>query len=120
MEVTIAGQPVELVNLTPHPVTIFDTDGTTPIVSLPSSGVVRVPEIVRTVFDSDGGVPLVMIERDPDRLEGLPTPTPCMYYIVSDMAYQAARTLDRVDLLRTGPAVRDSDGNIIGCKGLAI
>ena len=120
MKVTIAGQPIELVNLTPHPVTIFDTEGTTPIVSLQSSGMVRVAETVRTVFDGDGGVPLVKIEQDPHRLEGLPTPMPGMYYIVSDMAYQAARPLDREDLLRTGPVVRDSDGNIIGCKGLAI
>jgi len=120
MKATIAGQPIELVNLTPHPVTVFDTEGKTPIVTLPSSGMVRVPETVRILFEGDGDVPLVKIERDPHRLEGLPTPTPGTYYIVSDMAYQAATALGRQDLLRTGPAVRDSSGNIIGCKGLAV
>ena len=61
---------------------------------------VRVAETVRTVSEGEGQVPLV--------------------HIVSDLAYQAAKTLGREDLLRPGPAVRDENGRIIGCKGLAI
>lgn len=116
----IGGVECELVNMTPHPVTVFDTDGATAIVTVPSSGMVRVAETVETVSDGEGQVPLVEIVRDPDKIEGLPAWVLGRYVIVSDLAYQAAKTLGRDDLLRPGPAVRDETGRIIGCKGLAI
>ena len=116
----IGGIERELVNMTPHPVTVFDMDGVTPTVTVPSSGMVRVAETVETVSDGEGQVPLVEIVRDPDKIEGLPAWALGRYVIVSDLAYQAAKTLGRDDLLRPGPAVRDETGRIIGCKGLAI
>lgn len=116
----ISGVECELVNMTPHSITIFDVDGVTPIVTVPSSGMVRVAETVRTVSDGEGQVPLVEIVRDPNKIEGLPAWALGRYVIVSDLAYQAAKTLGRDDLLRPGPAVRDETGRIVGCKGLAI
>lgn len=110
----------ELVNMTPHPVTVYQMDGVTPVVTVPSSGMVRVPEDVRLYSASEGGVPLVAIERDPNKVEGMPGFKEDRYVIVSDLAYQAARTFGREDVLRPGPAVRDETGRIIGCKGLAI
>nr|DAE91327.1 MAG TPA: hypothetical protein [Caudoviricetes sp.] len=116
----INGVECELVNMTPHPVTVFDVNGNQPIVTVPSSGMVRVAETVRTISEGEGQVPLVQIVRDPDKIEGLPAWAIGRYIIVSDLAYQAAKTLGREDLLRPGPAVRDETGRIIGCKGLAI
>lgn len=116
----ISGVDYELVNMTPHPITIFDMYGVAPIVTVPSSGMVRVAETVRTISDGDGQVPLVEIVRDPDKIENLPAWAVGRYVIVSDLAYQAAKDLGRDDLLRPGPAVRDETGRIIGCKGLAI
>ena len=79
----IGGVECELVNMTPHPITIFDVDGVTPIVTVPSSGMVRVAETVRTVSDGEGQVPLVEIIRDPNKIEGLPARVPGRHGIVS-------------------------------------
>ena len=110
---------VEVANYTPHDVTVYSMDGETPLVTIPKSGTfVRVAETVRPLFEE--GVPIVRIERDPNKIEGLPSKVEGRYIIVSDMTYQAAVPLGRNDLLRTGPAVRDDDGRIVGCKGLAV
>ena len=118
--VLIDGVERELVNMTPHPVTVYQMDGTTPVVTVPSSGMVRVAETVRALSEEEGDVPIVSIERNPSQIEGLPDYNGNRYVIVSDLAYQAAKPLGRDDLLRPGPAVRDESGRIIGCKGLAI
>lgn len=116
----ISGIECELVNMTPHPVTVYEMDGVTPVVTVPSSGMVRVAETVRVCCEGEGEVALVDIERDPDHIEGLPDFNEDRFVIVSDLAYQAAKPLGRDDLLRPGPAVRDETGRIVGCKGLAI
>ena len=116
----INGAEHELVNMTPHPVTVYQMDGVTPVVTVPSSGMVRVAETVRMLSGDAGQVSLVDIERDPNQIEGLPDYNGDRYVIVSDLAYQAAKPLGRDDLLRPGPAVRDARGRIIGCKGLAV
>lgn len=116
----INGAEHELVNMTPHPVTVYQMDGEVPVVTVPSSGMVRVAEAVQMLSSDEGQVPLVDIERDPNRIEGLPLYNEDRYVIVSDLAYQAAKPLGRDDLLRPGPAVRDETGRIVGCKGLAI
>ena len=115
----VCGQSAEIVNYTPHDVTVYSLDGTTPIVTVPKAGVfIRVAETVTPV--SANGVPLVKIARDPSRIEGLPPEVEGRYLVVSDITYQAAAPLGRKDLVRTGPAVRDSEGRIVGGKGLAI
>lgn len=116
----IGGFERELVNMTPHPVTVYQMDGETPVATVPSSGMVRVAEAIEVRVEGDGEVPIVSIERDPNQIEGLPDYNGDRYVIVSDLAYQAAKPLGRDDLLRPGPAVRDETGRIIGCKGLAI
>lgn len=114
----IGSTECELVNMTPHSITVYQMDGVTPVVTIPSSGMVRVAETVRVCYE--GEVPLVQIVRDPDKIDGLPTRIIGQYVIVSDLAYRAAKPLGRDDLLRPGPAVRDEAGRIVGCKGLAI
>ena len=119
VEVNVGGVVMEFANYTPHDVVVYKMDGKTPVVTIPKTGTfIRVAETVRTI--SEMGVPFVRIYRDPDKIEGLPPQVPGRYLIVSDITYQAAIPLGRYDLVRTGPAVRDYDGRIIGCKGLAI
>lgn len=119
VKATVCGRDAEIANYTPHPVTVYSLDGETPLVTVPKSGVfIRVAETVMPL--SEAGVPLVKIERDSNKIEGLPPEVPGRYLIVSDLTYQAAAPLGREDLVRTGPAVRDSEGRIVGCKGLAI
>lgn len=119
VEVNVGGVVMEFANYTPHDVVVYKMDGRTPVITVPKTGTfIRVAETVKTI--SEEGVPFVRIYRDPDKIEGLPPHVPGRYLIVSDITYQAAIPLDRDDLVRTGPAVRDDDGRIIGCKGLAI
>lgn len=119
VKAVVCGQAAEIVNYTPHDVTVYSLDGETPIVTVPKAGTfIRVAETVTPL--SEAGVPLVKIERDPNRIEGLPPEVEGRYLIVSDITYQAAAPLGREDLVRTGSAVRDADGRIVGCKGLAV
>lgn len=119
VEVNVGGAVMQFANYTPHDVVVYKMDGKTPVVTIPKTGtVIRVAEKVRTL--SEVGVPFVHIYRDPDKIEGMPPQVPGRYLIVSDITYQAAIPLCRYDLVRTGPAVRDDDGRIVGCKGLVI
>lgn len=119
VEVNVGGVVMEFANYTPHDVVVYKMDGKTPVVTIPKTGTfIRVDETVRPI--SEVGVPFVRIDRDPNKIEGLPPQVLGRYLIVSDITYQAAIPLGRDDLVRTGPAVRDDDGKIIGCKGLAI
>lgn len=119
VECKMGGCTIELVNCTPHDVTVYSLDGGTPLITIPKSGtIIRVAETV--VQLTEKGVPLVKVERDPNMIEGLPEKVNGRALIVSDIAYQAARALGREDVVRTGPAVRDDAGRIIGCRGLAI
>ena len=52
-------------------------------------------------------------------LEGLPDPEPHTYYVVSLIAAKQAMAEGRTDVVVTHDAVRDSEGRIIGCRGLA-
>lgn len=103
------GAPVEFDNRTPHELRIYNMDKTEVVL-----GMVRVSETLNVVSDYKDEVPLVEIIRDPNKLEGLPHQVPGRYIIVSDLAYQAAMPL------RPGPAVRDSEGRIIGCQGVSL
>ena len=119
VEVNVGGIVIEFANYTPHDVVVYKMDGKTPVVTIPKTGTfIRVAETVRTI--SEAGVPFVHIYRDHNKIEGLPPRVPGRYLIVSDITYQAAIPLGRDDLVRTGPAVRDDEGRIVGCKGLAI
>ena len=119
-KIVLNGRTVEADNHTPHALNVYDLEGKNVVATIPSSGMVRVAETVRTVSDGEGEVPLVEIVRDPTKLEGLPEEKDGHIVIVSDITYQAAIPLGRKDLLRAGPAVRDESGRIIGCKGLAL
>lgn len=118
--INLNGKQAEVVNKTPHALSVYDMEKENVIATIPSSGMVRVSETVEIVSDGDGEVPLVKIVRDPNRLEGLPEEVHGRYIVVSDIAYQAAKPLGRKDLLRAGVAVRDDAGRIIGCQGLTI
>lgn len=114
------GAPVEFDNRTPHELRIYNMDKTEVVAVVPSSGTVRVSETLDVVSDYKDEVPLVEIIRDPNKLEGLPHQVPGRYIIVSDLVYQAAMPLRRTDILRPGPAVRDSEGRIIGYQGVSL
>lgn len=104
-----------IINMTPHPVVIVDGDnqvvhtfpkgeGTIRLaVSTVEAGAVGDVKLSKTVF----GEPV-----------GLPNFSEGTFYIVSQLVKNALPS--RTDLLVPAEVVRDSNGNILGCKSLGI
>lgn len=105
----------QIINLTPHTVTVIGEDGKT--VVFPSEGNARASQVLNpacTICNVDV-VSIAYGETD-----GLPEPEPGIYYIVSTITANAAKTEGRYtgDLLVTVNPVRDEKGAIIGCRYL--
>jgi hypothetical protein len=107
------------VNATPHTVSFIREDGSTE--TIPPSGIC--PRVVTgsrpagTIEISKGfNVPLVE-KWVGETVTGLPDPDGETTYIVSQMVTAAAPS--RRDLVSPDDVVRDSEGEIIGCRALA-
>lgn len=107
-------EKITIVNLTPHAVTIYDTDGETVINTIPSSGVARAAQSREAIGDING---IPVSRTGYEEVEGLPAPLVNTIYIVSVLTAQAAK--NRTDLYIIDDLVRDPDGAILGCKALA-
>lgn len=105
---------VNLVNLTPHPVTVVGQDGGTILTVQPSGQVLRLPEVTTPAGEIQG-VPLVRKALDP--AAELPPRQKGTYYIVSLPVAQAAR---REDFIIPDDLVRDEQGRVIGCRRFAV
>lgn len=107
---------MKVINLTPHDINIIK-DGEIVLV-LPRSGVVaRVIErnIQTDALGIDGAV-IPMLIKDYGAPVDLPDPKDNVYYVVSLLT---AQTSGRQDLLIVADNVRNEQGQIIGCTGLA-
>lgn len=103
----------ELINLTPHAITILDKDDNV-ILTIPSSGIARAEQTRERIGDI-GGIPVS--KTGYGKVVNLPNPKAGIAYIVSVLTAQAAP--DRKDLYIVDEMVRDEGGNIIGCRALA-
>lgn len=101
------------VNLTPHALNV--RVGTAEITIPPSGAVARTAQTVIPCGEIDG-VSIYRITYG--AVENLPAPREGIWYIVSSLTAQAVK--DRNDILVPGPAVRDTDGRIIGCQGFSV
>lgn len=105
---------MELVNLTPHEIRIRKPDGSELIV--PPSGQVARVKMKETRAGHLDGIPI--IQRTPDKVEGIPSPQPHVFYLVSSIVMEAAKRLD-VLAPDTGPtAIRDENGRIVAVTRL--
>lgn len=106
----------QLINMTPHPITIVGVDNKV-ILSIPVSGTqIRLRVSTETLSETILGVPVSKtIFGEP---EGLPDYVEGTYYIVSQLVKSALPL--RSDLLVPAEVVRDSSGNIIGCRSLGM
>lgn len=112
MEKGVVVDGVTLVNATPHPLNIVQTDGT--VLTLEGSGVCPRCESNELV---DRAIGLIEVTRQTlGNVQGLPDPIPGVYFIVSRLVASAT---EREDLLVPGQLVRDDQGKVIGCKGLS-
>lgn len=108
---------VVLINLTPHPVNVFDADRV--VGSWPPAGpFARRAEIwspAGSLITDQGSLPLTDVSYGSDVLE-LPEPVTGTAYVVSRVLADA---VPREDLYFPADEVRDHAGQIIGCRTLA-
>lgn len=103
---------VKFVNLTPHPIRVLNPKGNLRASFEPSHTPARVDMGTKKV----GHIGTVDIFESTFRsVTGLPEPEPDVLYIVSRTLAQ--QVPDRYDLVVPVKFRRDSDGNIIGCRG---
>lgn len=108
--------PIHIVNLTPHTVSIVGDDGQ---VDLPPDGPpARCAEVVHDLGrrpTTAGHVQFVEVSYGP--VTGLPEPSPGTVYLVSQVVVAALP--ERVDLAFPSDLVRDGEGRVVGCRALA-
>lgn len=104
-----------ILNATPHEVNLLLND--TQIRFEKSDLVPRVKQSNINVEPLQyNGLSIPIKKTELGDLEGLPEETQGIYYIVSLLVLEAGKKIGRNDLLAPD-TVRDSNGNIIGCKG---
>jgi hypothetical protein len=113
--------PHQLINLTPHPVSLRTAAGvvvTIPPESEPARVTTRTAPLgsIRTRISNQTHSVLLVSER-PDSVDGLPEPCPHVAYIVSRVVFDAAP--DRNDLFCPTQFERNADGFIIAAGALA-
>lgn len=103
-----------LMNLCPHPINLY-INGVLNSTIMPSGKIARCEqkqEYVETWL-------IIPITRQTfGKVTGLPAPHEGVRYIVSSRVADACP--DRKDLVVPGPAVRDENGNQIGCEGFSV
>ncbi len=110
---------VKLVNLTPHPITVYDESGNILMNVPPSGQVVRVSTTSR-IIDNVDNIPIREVQYGD--IQGLPEPQEGVVYIVSTIVVLAlkAKGINRVDVVSPDTSqdsvIRDNEGKIIGVK----
>ncbi len=107
---------MKFLNLTPHPLVIYDELGTEVLSLMPAENM-RTPRVMQSNerIMSVGGVPV--FKPTFGAVSNLPPAVEGVTYIVSRMVRQA--TEGRPDVMCPGPAIRDELGNIKGARGLS-
>ena len=108
---------MQIVNLTPHEVTLVRPEGTS---TIPPSGMVaRVAGTATITGWVEVGNLMVPITTQPfGEVTGLPGPQDGTAYIVSAMVADAVA--GRADVLYPADQVRDDANRIVGCRGLGV
>lgn len=106
-----------IINLTPHDITIVDEDGSIRLV-IPASGTLArckaTTVSLGTITVGDVVIPVTATEMG--EVEGLPQPQEGTIFVVSLAVAKAVPS--RWDVVVPSESVRDSAGRIIGCKSL--
>lgn len=127
----------ELINLTPHPIRLYDHDAPNVIsdsldgliaVIPPTSPPARVAEVdlglahsvaFETYTNGMVSIPVQAIQYG--EVHDLPMPRPDVFLIVPLVVLLAVTTRGyRSDLVAPARAVRNTDGTVIGCRAFAI
>jgi hypothetical protein len=104
---------MNIINLTPHAINFVNAESQ-PLLTVPASGTIaRLSAKTVTVGEFDG---IPVTETQYGEIVGLPEPQEGTVYIVSGLV--AGQCKHRNDIFIPNELVRDSEGNIIGCKSL--
>lgn len=105
---------MEIINCTPHPIKLVNEAGEV-VFSLPKGQVIpRLAQTTNKVSEING---IAITETMFGETQDLPEYNQDTILIVSRLVLTANR--NRTDLVVPNELVRDSEGNIIGCKSLA-
>lgn len=109
-------KPMNLVNLTPHAINLYDGDQL--VATIPASGMVARANEEKKLVSHINGYPVSKISYG--EIENLPEQQEDTMYIVSYIAATAAKLSGRTDCLSPDGLVRDEKGQIAGCRGFAM
>lgn len=115
MTTATVNERAQVINLTPHEITMVYPDTHVVIERIPSSGVARVSSSSKLVGEI-GNLPITV--KTFGEVEGLPEASDDTYYIVSSIVAQAVP--ERKDLLIPDATIRDEKGAVIGCAALSL
>lgn len=108
----------EICNLTPHAVNLVGDDGNV-IRTYEPIGLARAEQMSVVCGTLDG---IELVKTVFGKVEGLPDYQEGVFYIVSAITANAAKAEGRItaDLLIVSDAVRNDQGQIIGCRRFAV
>jgi hypothetical protein len=104
---------MKFVNLTPHAITIVEGESST---SYPVDGPAPRLAVERESLGQIGGISVVRSTMGEPT--GLPEQQDGVIIIVSALVAEHPSVASRTDLAYPGEAIRDTDGKIVGAKGL--
>lgn len=105
---------MNIINLTPHTINIYDADKNPVAVVEPSGEVARVTA-TRTLVDvGENGIPFYVTTYG--EVTGLPEPQQDTIYVVSGLL--RSEVPERLDLWQPGELLRNEAGQPVGCIGL--
>ena len=108
--------PITIINLTPHPVNLLDVDANV-VITFYSEGLARCyqNDIIIGKLNKD----IILTKTSYGEVIGLPKQSPRTFYIVSRLVLNACAG-KRHDLLVPNQLIRDSEGQIVGCRSFSI
>lgn len=104
---------MNIINLTPHAITVLGQNGEVILAIAPSGQVARVSQ-TREIVGSINGIPVYRSKYG--AVTGLPESVDGVALIVSALVRLASP--GRADVYSPGELVRDASGQPIGCRGL--
>ena len=110
---------MKLINLTPH---VINLHAQGQIIVLEPSGIIARLEI-ECMDLADMVVDGIIVQIKATILKNLvdmPEPQDGVCYVASAVVTKRAMELDREDVFGPGELIRDADGVVIGCNGLAL
>ena len=105
-----------IINKTPHPVNIVDSDGNNIRTYPKGEGIIRLASGTEPAGELADGTPLTRTVFG--EAVGLPAYEKGTFYIVSQIVKSALP--ERTDLLVPAEVMRDASGNIVGCRSLGL